>query len=346
MQKLKCKIAEKEQFNFVFFHILIFCFLIFTFFCRSAAAEIPSFNFQPGDKYLLTLVTEAKIKRTFDSNEHVLNRTTRFECDFDIEEIDEDGHAWAKYTYRRTGQKVTGPDIDLDFDSNGESRKVDLQTLPMLLVIGEGLYIKISQQGRVDKINGLQAVLSNVKSNIPRVSDRDKLTINNIIDEMLSESAIKQTLEEQLAVFPDSNHNSQWTRYVKIPSKKIEQKWSYRIKNSKDGIIIVDVNLESTSSSNTDEIVRGGVKYRRHSSGQGQGRIEIDLNAAGTRPIVKSVITQDLTDDLKVSSQSHLLRIPKIAEPIQTHIESTFSMIRREPTAKILEPNQPDDINQ
>ena len=173
---------------------------------------------------------------------------------------------------------------------------------------------------------------------------------------MLSESAIKQTLEEQLAVFPDSNCNSQWIRTIEIPSKKIEQKWSYRINNSKDGIIIVDVNLESTSSADTDEVMRGGVKYRRQTSGRGQGRIEIDLNApaavlrqqdAGeTHPIIKSVITQDLTDELKVSSKGPLLRVPKIAEPIQAHIESTYLMTWREPPVKTVEPNLPLDINQ
>jgi hypothetical protein len=345
MQKLKCKIAEDEQFNLVCFKNFAFYILIFTFLCRSAAADTLGYNFKPGDKYLLTSVTEEKITRTVDSNEQVLNRTTRFECDFDIDEVDENGLSWAKYAYRRTGQKATGPDIDVDFDSNISTKTISRQSLPMLLVIGEGLYIRISPQGRVAQINGLQAVISNVKSNIPRVSDRDKLAINNFIDEMLSESTIKRTLEEQLAVFPDSNHKSQWTRTVEVPSKKIEQKWSYRIKSNKDGIIIVDVNLESTSSADTDEVVRGGMKYRRQTSGWGQGRIEIDLNASGTQPIIKSVITQDLTEELKGFSQGPVLRVPKIAEPIQTHLVSTFLMTRRQPTAKTGEPNQPLDNN-
>jgi type II secretory pathway component PulJ len=348
MTNLELRIARHHRvknFSILNSQFSILLCIIGLLFCCSAAAETPGFNFQPGDKYLLTSVTEEKITRTVDSNERIRNRTTRFECDFDVEEVDEDGQAWAKYTYRRTGKKITGPDINLDFDTNTKSRKVDLQTLPMLLVIGEGLYIRISPQGRVAQINGLQAALSNVNSNIPRMSDRDKLTITNIIDEMLSESTIKRTLEEQLAVFPDSNHNSQWSRTIEVPSKKIEQKWSYRIKSSKDDIIIVDVNLESTPSADTDEVTRGDVKYRRQTSGWGQGRIEIDLNAVETHPIIKSVITQDLTDELKISSQGPLLRVPKIAEPVQTHIESTFLMTRREPPAKTGEPNQPLDTN-
>ncbi|MGA2093161.1 MAG: DUF6263 family protein [Sedimentisphaerales bacterium] len=355
-QKAKSKNAEKEQFNFVFFHIFTFCFLIFTFFCRSAAAETPGFNFKPGDKYLLTSVTEEKITRNIDANQQVINRTIRFGCDFDIEEVDENGVAWGKYTYRRTGQKITGPDIDVDFDSNTPTKTISRQSLPMLLVIKERLYIRISPQGRVDKINGLQAVLSNVNSNVPRMSDRDKLTITNAIDEMLSESSIKRTLEEQLAVFPDpsrlgveprqgANHNPEWSRTVEVPAKKTVQKWSYRLKSSKDGITIVDVNLDITPSADTQEVVRGGIKYRYQASGQGQGQIEINLNATGPRPIVKSVITQDLTEELKVSSQGPLLRVPKIVEPVQTHIVSTLLMTRRESQAKTGELNQPVDTN-
>ena len=88
--------------------------------------------------------------------------------------------------------------------------------------------------------------------------------------------------------------------------------------------------------------MRGGITYRRQTWGSGQGRIEIDLSATGTQPVIKSVIKQDLTDELKGSSQGLLLRIPKIAEPIQTHIESTFLMTRREPPAKTKEPNEPN----
>jgi hypothetical protein len=291
-----------------------------------------------------------------DANEQVINLTTRSECDFDIDEVDENGFAWVKYTYRRTSQKIKGPNIDVDFDSNIETKKIHLQALPMLLVIGEGLYIRISPQGRVDKINGLQAVLSNVNSNVPRTTDRDKLTITNAIDEMLSESSIKRTLEEQLAVFPDpsrlgveprqgANHNPEWSRTVEVPAKKTVQKWSYRLKSSKDGITIVDVNLDITPSADTQEVVRGGIKYRRQTSGQGQGQIEINLNATGPRPIVKSVITQDLTEEMKVSSQGPMLRVPRSVEPAQTHILSTFLMTRREPPVKTGEPNQPTDTN-
>jgi hypothetical protein len=280
-----------------------------------------------------------------DANEQVINLTTRSECDFDIDEVDENGFAWVKYTYRRTGLKIKGADIDIDFDSNIETKKIYSSTLPLILVIGEGFYARISPQGRVDKINGLQAVISDIKGNIPRISDRDKLTVTNTIDEMLSESTIKRTLEEQLAVFPDTHHNPEWSRTVEVPAQKIVQKWSYWLKSSKDGITIVDVNLDITPSADTQEVVRGGVKYRRQASGSGQGQIEIDLNTTGTRPIVKSVITQDLTEEMKVSSQGPMLRVPRSAEPAQTHILSTFLMTRREPPVKTGEPNQPTDTN-
>jgi hypothetical protein len=248
---------------------ILSCIISLLLFCHSAAAETTGFNFKPGDKYLLLSLKEEKTSRTVDANQMVFNQTTKFECDFDVDEVDENGFAWVKYTYRRTGQQIKGPDIDVDFDSNTQSKSIHLQELPLLLVIGEGLYIRISPQGRVNKINGLQAVLSNVKSNVPRMSEREKLMITDTIDEMLSESAIKRTLEEQLAVFPDASRNSEWSRTVEVPAKKTVQKWSYRLKNSKDGITIVDVNLDITSSANADEVVRGGVKYKRQTSGSG-----------------------------------------------------------------------------
>jgi hypothetical protein len=339
----QCRVKDFSIPNFQF-SILPFIIALLLFY-RSATAETLGFNFKPGDKYFLSSVIEEKVTKTIDPNEQVVNRTTRFESDFDIDEVDENGLVWAKYTYRRTALKWKGPDIDIDFDSTVENKKLYTVTLPLILVVGEGLYIKIKPQGRVLQINGLQAVVSDVKSNIPKITDRDRLSVINSIDEMLSESTIKRTLEEQLAVFPDSNQNPEWTRTAEVPSTKIVQKWDYQLKNVKDGIAEVDVDLDITPSANIEEVVRGGVKYRRQTLGQGRGQIEIDLNATDARPIIKSVITQDLMEELKGLYQGPVLRVPQITEPIQAHIVTTFLMTRREPPAKNSEPNQPMNAN-
>lgn len=344
-QKANIKDVEKEQFNFIFLHIFTFCFLTFAFFCSSAAADNLGFKFQPGDKYLLSSVTEEKITMTADDKEQVLNRTTRIDCDLDVEEVNDNGFAWAKYTFRRTWLKIKGPDIEVDFDSTGENKKIYSKAMPLLLVINEGFYIRISPTGKVVQLNGMQEVISNVKSNIPRTRGRDISPIINDINEMLSESSIRQKLEEQLAVFPDSSRGNEWTRTAEVNSKKIMQTWDYRLKKGKDGIVVLDANLESTPVIDSEEVVAGGITYKHQTSGRGQGQIEIDLNVKDARPIIKSVITQDLIEEYKGTSQGPVLRVPQIAEPLRTHSVSIFQMTRRESPAKAGEPHQPTDVN-
>ena len=235
----------------------LICFVA-AMFCSVAMADSLKFKFAPGDKYSLVSDTEQRTARVVDGNERVAEKTLRLECDFDIEEVDEAGFAWGKYTYRRAAVKVKSPELNFVFDSDVNELRTPIQAMPLRMVVGEELYLRITPQGRIEKINSMQAFIATAKAKIGNFAGADK--IGQAIDQQFTEPVLRRVLEDQMAVFPEPNkEGATWVRTDVLSSAeagypKVEQveeanmvfERTFRLnpdKSGRDRIAVVDVNL-------------------------------------------------------------------------------------------------------
>jgi hypothetical protein len=306
------------------------------------------FRFQPGDKYFLVSVTDQKTIRYADENEpfdsaqggerakrvepQVVEQTIRLGCDLDIEDVEENGCAWARYTYRQAAMKIKAPGVNIAFDSdaNQPKAKVPGPALPLALGLGESFYVKITPQGHIDKINGLQAIVSCARGKIPNTQGKEQLIVT--IGNQFDESAVKRELEDQLAVFPDACATAvvvgdTWSRSEQVSGANVVVEQTWRLKSQLNGVATIDVNLIARPVANAQEIMVGNAKGKREVSGQGTGQIEIDES---TGRIITNTLTKDLVEESKVSAQGLMLRPGPSPKPVRTHIVTTFQMIRRE----------------
>jgi len=314
--------------------------------CGKAFCGELKFRFQPGDKFYLVSVNEQTTTShpalgVVDGNERVASQTIRLGCDLDIEEVEEDGCAWAKYTYRQAAMKINDQGVNIAFDSDANQPKVPPLALPLATAVGEGFYIRITPQGRIDKINGLQAVASSAKAKVPNIATRDQVV--QAIDKQFSEAVVKRELEDQMTVFPDANagaaegiempsrSRTTWNRTEQVDEDKIVVERTFRLRERRApgdtlGIAVIDVNIVVRPAANADEQVAGGVRTRREVSGQGAGQLEID---EATGRIINKRLTRDTVEQTKVSSEGQVLRIPTVPGPTTKHIVKTFQMIIR-----------------
>ena len=330
----------------MFLRIQFMVCCVSTLFCSVAMADSLKFKFAPGDRYSLVLVTEQKMTRIMDGNEQTLEQTMRLECDFDIEEVDENGRAWAKYTYRRTAIKVKSPESNFVFDSDVNQLKIPIQAVSLRLVVGEGLYLRITPQGRIEKINGLQALVTYSKAKIGNFAGAG--IVSQAIDQQFTESAVRRVLENQMAIFPEPNQvEATWVRTDVLSSaeasyakaEQIEEantvfERTFRLnpdKSGPGGIAVVDVNLVikpalapvlSTPASGPP------MRANREILGEGAGQVEIEET---TGRIISSKMTLDMAERAKYVAQGPMLRPPPSPEPITTHTVTTFQMTKREP---------------
>jgi hypothetical protein len=304
-------------------------------FCSVATADSLKFKFSPSDRYSLVSVNEQKMARVVDGNEQTVEQTTRLECDFDVEEVDESGCAWVKYTYKRVIMKLRSQGQKADFDSDANQVKTPLQAVPLRLAMGEELYLRITPQGRIEKINGLQAIITSAKAKMGN-------------DQLFAEPTVRRALEDQLRIFPESNEpGAMWGRTEILSSAeagyaRIEQieevnvifEKTFRLnpaKSGQGGIAVVDVNLviKPTSapvlSTSTSESF---LKANREVSGSGAGQIEIE---EATGRIISSKMTQDTTERVVYVAQGAMLRPPPPSSPFTAHTVTTFQMTKREP---------------
>jgi Family of unknown function (DUF6263) len=342
----------------------LICFVA-AMFCSVAMADSLKFKFAPGDKYSLVSDTEQRTARVVDGNERVAEKTLRLECDFDIEEVDEAGFAWGKYTYRRAAVKVKSPELNFVFDSDVNELRTPIQAMPLRMVVGEGLYLRITPQGRIEKINGMQALITTAKAKVGNFAGADK--IDQAIDQQFTEPVVRRVLEDQMAVFPEPNkEGATWVRTDVLSSAeagypKVEQveeanmvfERTFRLnpdKSGRDRIAVVDVNLVIKPVSApvlSTPAPESSVRANREILGEGFGRIEIE---EATGRIISSKMTQDVTERVKYVAQGPMLRPPPAPEPSTTHTVTTFQMTRREPPAldKVEgdKPARPADANE
>jgi hypothetical protein len=321
------------------FLILCVCLLLES---NAMAGEL-RFRFQPGDKYSLVSATERKTSVVVDGNEKGSVRTTRLECDFDIEEVDESGTAWAKYTYKHFTMKLQSEEQRFDFDSDSNQVKIPMQAMPLRLAVGEEIYLQITPQGRIGKINGLKALTTYAKAKIGGAPSNDVI-IRNVVTQF-AELAVRRELENQMAVFPEANQGpTVWSRKEILSSADVGQivtdqieevntifEKTFRLNNGKSGqggIAFVDVNLvirpASTLGSSTP-VLEFDTISTREVLGEGVGQIEIE---EATGRIISNKMTLDMAERVKYITPSQMLRPPPAQKPVLTHTVTTFQMVK------------------
>jgi hypothetical protein len=304
------------------------------------------FKFVPGDRCSLVSVTEQKTTRVVDGNEQTSERTTRLECNFDIEEVDEGGCAWAKYTYKRVTMKLRSQEQKVEFDSDANQLKTPLLAAPLRLAMGEELYLRVTPQGRIEKINGLQALITSAKAKWGNFAGADR--VSQGITQLFAELTVRRELEDQLRIFPESNEGgATWSRTEILSSaeagyaqaEQVEEvnivfEKTFRLnpgKSGQGGIAVVDVNLvikpvsaPVLSAPASESPARANMEIL----GEGAGQVEIE---EATGRIISSKMTQDIAERVKYVAQGPMLRPPPASEPITTHTVTTFQMTKREP---------------
>jgi len=272
--------------------------------CSNAMADSLKFKFAPRDKYSLVSVMEQKVSRVMDGNELSVEQTTHLECDLDVEEVDENGAAWTRYTYKRAVMKLRSKDQNLDFDSDANASKIPIQAIPFQMALGESIYLRITPQGHIEKINGLPSLITAAKGKMSNFPGAD--TVSRNIERQFDELVVRRMLENQFAVFPDSNNEGTiWIRKEVLSSADL----SYTKAGQVDEVNIV---FEKTFRLNTpavgvrptasqSEAKRGG---ERQQNAAGQGGISVvDVNVI-VRPEVAQVVNTQALDPRRLASQS------------------------------------------
>jgi hypothetical protein len=283
-------------------------------------------RFEKGQKYLLKNTAEYKVTWTMSGKAETTEQTIGIECNLDVQDVEQDGSAWVSYTYKKTSVKLKGPGVDVKFDSTRD-KNVPTQALSLALILGESFYFKMTSQGKVERINGLDVMAANMKAKIPGVPNRDKIA--DSAKRQLDEQTIRKELEQIFAIYPTGSvgiGDSWSSSELSTEGAGMVVEKTFRLKEHKDGVAVIDVNVVIKPNPQPQPVQMGEMTVRWEASGRGQGSIEVDES---TGRIIRGQVMRDWVEDAKVVSAGAMRRPEGPVASSRTQVVTTFEMSER-----------------
>ncbi len=276
-------------------------------------------RFKEGEKYYLRFVTEQKISQTITGREQNIEQTIGIGCDFDVKNVEPNGNAWVSYTYRwaKLIQKGAGSKVVYDSSEKGSTAPPMAQGFAVLLE--ESFSLKITPQGKVEEVKGLQTVRNNVEKKLPEGPMKEAMMVG--LKQFINEEGIKEQTESSMAIFPEKpvGIGDSWRKTVALTqgaAMTLENEWI--LKDRKNGVSFIEVKSNIKSNPNAEPMEMGSTKVRYELSGKQQGMIEIEES---TGRLIRSKTNQEISGQIKVKvagQQSQEMPIPVKIDGIVT----------------------------
>jgi len=293
-------------------------------------------RFKEGEKYYLRFVTEQKISQTITGREQNIEQTIGIGCDFDVKNVEPNGNAWVSYTYRwvKLIQKGTGGNVVYDSSEKGSPAPPMAQGFAAILE--ETFSMKITPQGKVEEVKGLQTVRNNVGKKLPEGPMKEAMMVG--LKQFINEEGIKEQTESSMAIYPEKpvGIGDSWRKTVALTqgaAMTLENEWI--LKDRKNGVSFIEVKSNIKSNPNAEPMEMGSTKVRYELSGKQQGLIEIEES---TGRLIRSKTNQEISGQIKVKvagQQSQEMPIPVKIDGIVT-----CEMTERKEAKKIIYPNE------
>lgn len=218
-----------------------------------------------------------------------------------VNDIDSNGNMWATYTYRWLNIRIISQTHNIVYDSSKKAMPRSPVEQGYAALLGESFSLKITPEGRVAEIKGLDKMRSNVRNKLPP-GPMQASTIENL-NQYLNEEDVKHEIEESLAIYPEKpvGIGDSWGReFVSSGEFAMILSNIWTLKERKNGVAVIEVvstikpNLEAKPSKVGNE----RVSFRF--SGKQQGVIEIQ-ESTGLK--IRSEVNQQMSGKITTARQ-------------------------------------------
>jgi hypothetical protein len=274
-------------------------------------------KFEKGQSYYVRVISDSNSVQEVEGQVIVSDVTSCFGYSFDVNEVDEKGNGWVDCTVDWVKLMRKAPMIDITYDSSKKTSRVSPLAQSVAMYLGESFSAKITPQGHVEELRGLERLHRNIEKKMPK--GRTEQQILQSLDSEELANSIKDLFLSPMAVYPDKpvGIGDSWSRTGFLNSRQLfilENKWT--LQDRKAGIAIIEASAAIKSKPDAVQIQEVKVKYDM--SGKQIGQIEIKES---TGQIIHSKMTQDL------SGQAHA---DATTIRTKTHAVTIFEMSKRD----------------
>jgi len=255
-------------------------------------------NLKKGQKYYLKMTTEQNVTQTFMGKEQRTEQTITMGTNFDIKDVDAKGNAWVQYTYKLAKLRQKGPMGEIVFDSSKTDVNIPLQAQGFAALLGESFSLKLTPDGKVEEIKGLDKMRSNIEKKLPPGPMRQGLMAG--LERFVSKKAIKELTESSMGIYPSKavGVGDSWSKTVTLSygfGVIMENKWT--LKERKGGVATIESVSTIKPNPKATPMKIGTTKISYQFSGKQQGQIKM---REATGHIIRSKADQQLEGVMKI----------------------------------------------
>jgi hypothetical protein len=257
-------------------------------------------NLKAGQSYRSNFNSEQKIKQTIQGQQINMDQTMGFGYTFAVQSVDAEGNATCRVTYTSVLFKQAGPAGNVDYDSQKATDNVPAQAKSFAALVDQSLTLRISSQGRVDEVQGTDALLEKVCKAVDLPNDATRETLRKQLNEQFGDRAMKEQMEQILAIYPDKpvGLGDSWSRRITVSAGfPLILENTYKLRERKDGMALIDVSSKMSKNPDGKPMKIGTATLSFDLSGKQQGRMEL---AEDSGWVIKSELTQEFSGTLKM----------------------------------------------
>lgn len=253
---------------------------------------------QKGQKYYIKMITEQKISQTLMGQEQNAEIAMGMGIDFDVNDVNDNGNAWIRYTYRWAKLSQKTPMGEIEYDSAKGESPVPLEAQGYAALLGEGYALQITPSGEVKEVKGLEKMRSNIQAKLPEGPIREGAMKG--LEQYLGEKAIKEQTESSMAIYPDKpvGIGDSWSRTFVLSyglAAIIDNTWT--LKNRENGVATIEVVSNIKPNPQAKPMEMGTTKISHEFSGKQQGLVKIKES---TGQLLHSKAEHQLSGQMKI----------------------------------------------
>ncbi len=288
---------------------------------------------EKGRKYYCKNVMEMKIAHILEGNVQETEQTMGFGYDFDVEDVNTNGDMLVKWTYRLIQFRQKGPTGLMEYDSSKKDSQPHAQAQPVATLLGESFLVKLTPQGRVKEIKGLEPMYANIAKKLPQGPINEKML--NGLKQQFGQEALKEMMEVGTAIYPNGAVEVGDSWEIKFAISQgfpmvVENK--YVLKQREGGKATIEVSGAIKPNPEAKPMELGLLKIGYEITGRQSGQIELEES---TGLIIRSTIKQVLAGEMKMGGAGGDSNMPGMNIMMDVESVTTTEMSeRKEKTVK------------
>jgi len=127
---------------------------------------------KPGQKYGMRTIMEDKISQTIGGKQLNISHTKSTAVGFEVKEVDANGIALVKVTYRTLQEKTVSPEGGMEYDSTKPDTHAENPLAPTYTaMMGESFVMKVAPEGKIVELKGIDEMFGRMAEKIIKAED-------------------------------------------------------------------------------------------------------------------------------------------------------------------------------